>query len=179
MFSPVNSAFTIFTILFTLNEQITAQNINKFRKLKIQNTKVYEEILFLKKCRSHGVFPKFIHVRVSVQNRRSWSAKEKAKRNWLNSEIKHKYGMLQNFNLRLYKLHNEITETTRKLPQHFWDKEQNKIQSTCEFIRSEKKEKLKKKFLKLKSGSNEIQAPENKKNFITNLAQAELTTKEM
>lgn len=169
------SAFTIFQQLQLINEPITAKNINKFRKLKIQAVSVYEDILFLKKCRKEHLFPKFITIKMSVDNWRSRAASEKARRSWLINEIKHKYGILQNVNIMLYKLMTEINFKIKGAATSLWENELNKIEASCEFMREKKKAILKKKFSSLKGNLqtiNTTEPPEENK-FVRNLTSGE------
>lgn len=149
-----------------------ACNVRKYRKLKILQTKIQEDINFLKRCKSARVFPKFIKIRTSVSNRRSKKAEMKAKKVWLQSEINYKYAKMNEISMELYNSFGKILKEINPIFSEFLIEEINDIECTCNRIRYEKKFKLNRKFQDLsKKNCEHVQTlTAEEPNFVTNLS---------
>ena len=170
----------IYKVLLSNNMRLTASIIKKYRKLKFQITKIYEDLLFLKKCRSENVFPNFIKIYSSIQNSRSENVIHKAKRSWLYNEINFKYSQIQRINFDLYTLYGKITYDLENSFLNLWFDEVLNINIICERIKNEKRSVLSKKFTTL--SNNQIRMcsdkPPLKQNFIVNYSNINLTEEE-
>ena len=138
-------------ILIDSNMRDAAWNMRKYRSLKIKQTKLQEDILFLKKCKSVGVFPRFIKVRMSVKNSRSMKAELLAKKIWLRNEINFKYAMMNENECQLYEIFGKIIQEIQPLFPDLLTQEINDIESTTKRVMYEKKYKLKNKLEALKN----------------------------
>lgn len=90
----------------------STQDLNKYSLLlaKVKRTKA--DISFLKQCKKHKVFPKFIEFGLNVRllNSRTDKIKHQAKLFWMNAEIEHHYANLDFLQLQLYEVHLKITK---------------------------------------------------------------------
>jgi hypothetical protein len=175
----------MFRTLFTTNQADTARNINKFRKWKFKEASIHEDIIFLKNCRSSGVFPKFMTFRTRITNSRSRAAQTRGLKDWLRREIKFKYASLAKVHLELYVLRQKIQDVVVFLTEDSeeeWLEEQTKIHFYCEEIQNEKRIKLQKKFEDLigeqKPTINQ-EGNEEKRNFVTNLSTKTFSAEEL
>lgn len=160
----------------------TALSINKFRKLKVQEIRVTEDIIFLKRCRSNKIFPKFIKMKASVSNSRSEKAIHRAKNMWLNNELRFKYGQLSNIGLNLYSSYRRITREVESICADLWSSQIEEINTTCDRIRNEKKYNLNRKFKSLMSEQGSVavnEVVEKKPNFVMNLSKASFNDEEL
>lgn len=136
----------IINTLKELNMQVTAIKVKKFKKLRIKKTSLFEDIIFLKRCKTKSIFPNFIKLKPTVTNSRSNGAIKKAKRIWLCNEIKFKYSLMNSVNKNLYKTYSEICSDVFNVCPHMWLEHITTIESMCEELKYKKKTKLKKKF---------------------------------
>lgn len=86
----------------------TKQNLSKYSRLKRKVSFLCEDVNFLRSCKKHNVIPNFIKLKCKVENSRSFKAKEKAEKQWLNEEIKFTFKKLSDAELQVYALHLKI-----------------------------------------------------------------------
>lgn len=162
--------------------QVTACNIKKYRKLKMQQTRLIEDVNFLKRCRMNGVYPNFIKVRVSVSNTRSEKAATRARKVWLQNELRFKYSRLDEVSRDLYFLFGDIMNDVKNVSLDLWHQEVLEIDRICSRLMYEKKYVLNKKFRNLKPPFL-VNSPQNqiaeKPNFVVNLSDKTFTETEM
>jgi type II secretory pathway component PulJ len=84
---------------------------NRYQKMKTKIQFLRADLHFLKKCKFHHVFPKFIELgfKCSVKNRRTSEVLQTAKLKWLNLEIKTCYRKLNQIELETYALHIRLS----------------------------------------------------------------------
>jgi len=157
--------------------------LNKFTRLSegISNAKL--DIIFLKRCKKSMVFPNFINVKVAVNNSRSEKVLKFAKIQWLNLEIKFKYGLLSDIELELYNLHLKITKYLNDEEFKWWLEYTLKIKNKVALFEELKKAKLQNKFEKLISKSepkvSNYKDPLYVENFVCNLSEVVFTEEEI
>lgn len=116
----------------------TKSKLNKYAQLKRKVRSVLCDLSFLRACKRLNVTPSFVKIKAAVKNNRSDIAVNKAKRTWLNCEIKHKYKELAQTELSVYSLHLEITKGLNDFEFIEWISFDNKVQNDIEKLFKQK-----------------------------------------
>jgi hypothetical protein len=171
-------------VLINLKMRDMASSIRNYRKWKISQAKVQEDVIFLKKCRKSGVFPNFIQVWTKISNPQSKNAIDRAKKIWLKNEIKSKYAKLNQTSKSLYREFGKILDLLPPELSELLLHEINSIESLCHQISFEKKSVLDKKFLDLTLAENRTNVTSRNQEtapllFVTNLSSQTFNTEQM
>lgn len=138
--------------------------LNKLHKLKQKVRLLDLDIRFLKKCKSHKVFPKFIKINIPIKNKTTERVLYNAKIDWLRLEIKNMYSKQQNLELQAMEQHLLITKSLNKaFYEHFEERYSNILQS-IQFKYENKLKTLDKKFQNLQKNNNDITKAANNTN---------------
>lgn len=89
----------------------TNPKLNQFSRLKRKVKCLHEDICYLRACKKKKLLPSFIKIKVAVSNPRAQAAIKCAQMKWLNLEIKHKFKLLSDTELKVYNLHLDLTKT--------------------------------------------------------------------
>lgn len=140
-----------------------------YQQLKLKLNLIKCDITFLKKCNREKVFPKFINLKCGIKNSRTEKTLFRAKRLWLNLELKHHYARLEVLNVKVYELHLKLSNCMSFAE---WLDFDYHVKCTIETKRKEKIETLMKKFSALKRNSNARLKPTVKDcpNVVVNLS---------
>lgn len=173
-------------------ESVTTQEVNRYSRLKLKISKIHEDIKFLKKCKSHRIFPNFIKIRASnVEPKRVKEIINKAKMAWLKSEIQNHYRKINNFSLNLYNLNLKIIKNMSASQSIWWSEKCRKIDNSNRQTLRSKIKTLNNKLKNLKedksinviSDENNIEeeppTPQNLNNYVINLSSHQFTDLEL
>ena len=101
--------------------------LNNYFKLKTKNKLISADIMFLKDCKIHSVFEKFMKVKTSTNCKISESIIKFAKNKWLKSEIKNFYANRNKLEIKAYNLHLKLTKNLNNFEFIDWSVFENKM----------------------------------------------------
>ena len=127
-----------------------AQLARIYKNNRINFKKYSMKIWFLTLCKRHRITPSFIQIRSSVSTYSADVAVEKAKKVWLQSEIKYFYKLRDKTSSLLYLSHMKLANITDRITFDIFDR---KVRDTTEHIGKNLYNKLYKKFINLKNVS--------------------------
>lgn len=119
---------------------------NTYSKLKTKIKLINADIIFLKKCKQHSIFPKFMKITLSNNCKTPTAIIHHAKLKWLNNEINNLYAKRNKLEIKLYNFHLKLTKNLNNIEYHFWSAFDNKLHEVIQHKLNNKFIKLNKKF---------------------------------
>lgn len=105
-----------------------ANIITRYTNTKRKLMKTVANIHFNKTCRHNNLTPKYINIKTRSRNQAAVSAISKAKKLWINNEIKFLYKKKEHLTQMTYELHLHAAKVFRDQWTHIHDEIQNKLQ---------------------------------------------------
>ena len=139
------------------------------------------DVNFLRSCKKQNVIPNFIKLKCAVENSRSFKAKQKAEKQWLNEEIKFTFKKLSDVELQVYALHLKIARDISACEYDEWTIFECNLRQNISSLVNKKRLKQTKKLKKLIENQKRIVnvTPKIIPDFVVNQSNEEFSEEEL